>query len=77
MEGYITHIKMAVVTFAGTSAFSIALLKSSFTLCARTGRVQLSVSVAYFRVMLLPISNRFNQGAVDGFVRHLVRDGIF
>lgn len=54
IEEYITYAKIAVVAFAGTSAFSIALLKSSFTLCPSMGRVHVSVLVAYLRVMVLP-----------------------
>ncbi len=50
----ITHAKIAEAAVAGTSAFSIALLKSSFTLCARTGRLQVSVLVAYLRLRFLP-----------------------
>lgn len=49
-----THAKIAEAAFAGTSAFSIALLNPSFTLCARTGRVQVSVLVAYLRPRFLP-----------------------
>lgn len=64
---------MAVVAFAGTSAFSIALLKASFTLCPRTGRVQSSgLSGILDSNAPAAISNAFDQGAVDDFVRHLV-----
>lgn len=62
-----------MVALAGTLAFSIALLKLSFTLCGRTG----PGPVIGFSGILesnapATINNVFGRGAVDDSVRHLV-----
>jgi hypothetical protein len=49
-----THVMMAVVAPAGTSAFSMALVNFSCTSVARLYRFHESVSVAYLRVMDRP-----------------------
>jgi hypothetical protein len=71
----VTHAKIAEAAVAGTSAFSMALLKSSFTLCARTGRLQVSVLVAYLRLRFLPFLVMFLIKALVMTLFDIVSDG--
>lgn len=46
---------IAVAAFAGTSAFSMISATFSCTSVARNGRVHVSVRVAYFTLITLPV----------------------